>query len=59
MLIFIELVKTKINWADALCFLFLSQLFKWLMEGGVGGEGDGGMGLCKTVNQRVSDYFFS
>ena len=38
-------------------FLFLSQLFKLLMGGG--GIGDGGMRLCKTVNQHVSDYFFS
>ena len=26
---------------------------------GEGGGGDGGMSLCKTVNQLVSDFFFS
>ena len=25
---------------------------------GEGGGGDGGMSLCKTVNQLVSDFFF-
>ena len=38
---------------------YLLVLFFFGRGRGEGGRGDGGMSLCKTVNQLVSDYFFS